>query len=404
MWPFKTKAATDQPSGHSSGGWRRILEPFGGAFQRGIEVEQSTLATSSPVLFACLDRVSSDIGQLAFVVKQNDSSGIARVVKSPTIAKTLDRPNDFQSASQFRKAWILSKLMHGNALILKAGGQLFVLDWSKVVPLVSDSGAVFYRLHMGSSQNLLPETFGDGQVTIPASDVIHDRGPCLFHQLVGVAPITAAYWPSAKAYYINKNNAETFSKGNELSGVLVVPAGLSDDAAKQLKTEWQTMGANSVRVIGADASFTPFSAKSTDSQTVEQLALSDKAICQPFGIPPFIVGAESLPSGQRPGDYMLSYFKLALQQHVDSMETLLTRDLNLPRGQRIELDTSALLRMDEGRRAEVYGQMIASSLLTVNEARAEFDRPPVPSGDQIFVQKQNVPLDVAARGGVDDNQ
>lgn len=403
--PFtRKKAATGQPAyGPGSGGWRRIVgESFPGAWQRNIEVSQYDLTVSSPTLFACLDRISSDVGKLPWHVKQHDSNGIPRTLKNPSIAKTLNQPNDWQTPDQFRRAWILSKLQHGNALILKYGGQLFVLDWAKVQPLVSDSGSVFYRLNLGSRQNLLPEAFGDDQITIPASDVIHDRGPCLYHQLIGVPPVTAAYWTAVKSYYINKNNADLFSNGSVMGGLLTVPAGLTEDDAKALKDYWQNTKPTDTRVVGADAKYTAFGSKAVDAQVVEQLQLSDKSICQPFGIPPFIVGAESLPSGQKPAEYMLSYFKLCLQQHVNAMETLLTRGLGLPQGQYVELDTDQLLRMDQGRRAEVYGAMVGSGILTVNEARAEFDRTPVPGGDQVFLQKQNVPLDVAANGGVTD--
>ncbi|WP_353223450.1 phage portal protein [Salinisphaera sp. C84B14] len=396
---FRTKAATDQPSGFNSGGWRRILEPFSGAWQRNVEVQQDALVTSSPTLFACLDRISSDVGKLPWRVKQNDSHGIPRTVDIPANAKALEYPNDYQTPDAFRRAWILSKLQHGNALILKAAGQMFVLDWANVQPLISESGSVFYRLSLGSKQNLLPEAFGDGQITIPASDVIHDRGPCLYHQLIGVPPVTAAYWTALKSYHITRNNAELFSNGSVLGGLLTVPAGLSDEDAKALKDYWQNTKPTDTRVVGADAKYTPFGSKAVDSQVVEQLQLSDKSICQPFGIPPFIVGAESLPSGQKPAEYMRSYFVLGLQQHVNAMETLLTRALNLPRGQYIQLDTDQLLRMDQGRRAEVYGRLVTDGIYSRNEARAQFDLPPVKGGDQLLVQQQDVPL---SRVGVND--
>ena len=251
MWPFRTKAATDQPSGYNSGGWKRILEPFAGAWQRNVEVRQDALVTSSPTLFACLDRISSDIGNLPWHVKQKDSNGIPRTIETPAKARALESPNDYQTPDAFRRAWSLSKLQHGNALTLKAGGQMFVLDWTKVQPLVSESGSVFYRLSLGSKQNLLPDAFGDGQITIPASDVIHDRGPCLYHQLIGVPPVTAAYWTAVKSFHINRNNAELFSNGSVLGGLLTVPAGLSDEDAKALKDYWANTKPTDTRVVGA---------------------------------------------------------------------------------------------------------------------------------------------------------
>lgn len=385
MWPFRAKAATGQPSGFSSGGWVRVLEPFAGAWQQGTSCTVQD-ATSYPTLYACLDRISADIGKLPWSVKQRGSDGVGRPV--PNLR--LERPNGFQTPSQFRRAWVLALLQQGNAVVLKEP-DLIVLDWQRVTPMVSPSGEVFYRVSTPAA-SLLPERFAGRTLTIPASAVMHDRGACLYHELIGVPPLTAAYLPAAKNWHALDNVKTRFANGNELGGLLTVPAGISDADSQLLRDYWQATAPQSIRVIGRDAKFTPFDNKSTDAQLVEQLQLSDKQICAPFHVPPFLVGAESLPSGQRPDQYLDTYFKLALQHIIVGIESQLTAGLGLPAGQYVEIDTGALLRMDKASRGAFYKDMVGAGIVTRNEARRAFNLPPVDGGDVITVQVQDVPL------------
>ena len=391
MWRFRAKAATGQPSGYSSGGWLRVLEPFAGAWQQGTSCTVQD-ASNYPTLFACLDRISADIGKLPWNVKQRGSDGVGRPVPN---AK-LERPNAFQTPSQFRKAWVLALLQQGNAVVLKEP-DLIVLDWNRVTPMLSPSGEVFYQIAT-PDKSLLPERFAGRTLAVPASAVMHDRGACLYHELVGIPPLAAAYLPAAKNWLILDNAKTRFSKGNEMGGLLTVPAGTSDANVQALRTYWQSTDPQTIRVVGTDAKFTPFDGKSTDAQLVEQLQLSDKQICAPFHVPPFLVGAEALPSGQRPDQYLDTYFKLALQHIIVGIESQLTAGLGLPAGQYVEIDTSALLRMDQASRGTFYVSMVKGGIFTRNEARRAFDLPPVDGGDAITVQTQDVPLGNQADG------
>lgn len=384
MWPFRAKAATGNPVTQVTG-WRRILEPFVGAWQTGTTLDVADVS-AYPTLYGVLDRISSDIGKLPWHVKQRGSDGVGRIVPN----KKLERPNSFQTPSQFRQVWVLALLQQGNAVVLKEP-DLIVLDWGHVVPLVSEAGDVFYRIS-SPSRSLLPAKFSGRSVVVPSSAVMHDRRACLFSQLVGVPPLTAAYLPAAKNYNILKNASDRFARGNSLGGVLTVPAGIDDAVATKLREYWKTTTAQDVRVVAADAKFTSFDSKSTDSQLVEQLQLSDKQICAPFHVPPFLVGAEALPSGQRPDQYMDVYCRLALQHLIDGIESHLTAGLQLPAGQYVELDTTELLRMDPLTLGVHHTGLVKGGVETRNEARRALGLPPVVGGDVITVQQQDVPL------------
>src|SRR5690606_15196912 len=85
---------------------------------------------------------------------------------------------------------------------------LYVLDPCRVMPLVSDSGDVYYQLQFSTAENLLPANYPASTIVVPAREIIHDRLNCFHHQLIGVPPLCAAYWPTLKNLKILKSSAD----------------------------------------------------------------------------------------------------------------------------------------------------------------------------------------------------
>ena len=383
-------------------GWKNIInEPFTGAWQRNMEEKREDLYVY-PALYSCLRAISTDIGKLPFLLKQRDSNGIWNAVENPAYSPVLRKPNHFQTAQQFRESWLLSKLTHGNTYVLKQRDNrgvvvgLYVLDPNRVCPAISDSGAVWYQLQTDKLSGL-----DDGQtVTVPASEIIHDRFMTLHHPLIGVPPVCAAYWPAVKNLKILRSAATFFENNAQPGGILTAPAGMSDEDAAALKQFWDEnySGANSGRiaVLGADMKFTAFAMKSADSQLVEQMRYSDEQICQPFGVPPFKIGIGSIPAGMKVDDINQLYYSDALQTHIEAMENLLDEALkvSLPLG--VELDTEPLLRMDMEKRAAVWSTL-TKGIAAPNEARKEFGLKPLEGGETVYMQQQDIPLEEARK-------
>ncbi|ASK92634.1 phage portal protein [Xanthomonas campestris pv. trichodesmae] len=391
-------------AGSGRDGWMPVVrEPFMGAWQRNMEERHESVMTY-PTLYACMNRINSDIGKLPFVLKVEGADGIWRIDTANTAFwPVLRKPNAYQTAQQFREAWILSKLSQGNTYVLKGRDErnvvtrLWVLDPNRVQPMVSDSGDVFYQVNYGSGDNLLPEKYPGDQLVIPASEIIHDRMNCFHHQLIGVPPLCAANWAAVKNLKILKDSTTFFSNGANPGGILTAPAGMSEDDAQAVKEYWSTsfQGSNAgkVAVIGADMKFTPFAFKAADSQLVEQMRYSDEQVCQPFGIPPFKIGIGSIPAGMKVDDVNQLYYSDALQAHIESMETLLDEGLGISRPRGVECDLEPLLRMDVGKQADVHTKLTGGGIEAPNEARRAFGLPPLEGGDTVYMQQQDYPLD-----------
>lgn len=392
--------------GSGAGGWRRIIEPFAGAWQRGIEEKQATVL-SYPTLYACLNRISTDIGKLPFRLVQRDSNGLWRETTNPAYSPVLRSPNHYQTPAQFREAWILSKLQNGNTYVLKgrdARGvvdRLYVLDPCFVMPMITQSGDVYYRLSYSSAENLLPFEFAADQLIIPASEIIHDRLNCFHHQLIGVPPLCAAHWPTVKNLKILRDATQFFANGAQPGGILTAPAGMSDDDAAAVKAYWDQNFTGEhrgrVAVIGADMKYQAFAFNAVDSQLVEQMRYSDEQIAQPFGIPPFKIGIGSIPAGLKVDDLNQLYYSDALQAHIEAMEDCLDRGLGIAEDLGVELNLEPLLRMDAQKQADVESSLVKNGIKAPNEARRRFGLSPIEGGDSVYLQQQNFSLQALAR-------
>lgn len=387
-------------------GWKRIMEPFTGAWQQNVEEKRGDLLTY-PTLYACISRIASDIGKLPFNLMATAESGVSMLAPAPQQAsyKVLKKQNAFQTPNQFREYWMIAKLTHGNTYALKRRDDrgvvvdLYVLDSCRTQPMVSDAGEVYYQLYT-DPLNTLPPNYPAAGLIVPASEIIHDRCMTLHHPLIGVPPLAAAHWPALKNMKIMRSATEFFANNAQPGGILTAPAGMSDENAEEVKEYWATnfTGSNSGRVaiIGADMKFTPFAMKSIDSQMVEQMRYSDEQICQPFGVPPFKVGIGTIPSGLGVDGVNQMYYQDALQTHIEHMEALLDEGLKISRPLGVELDLAPLLRMDEAKRADVESKLVAGKIKTPDEGRIRFNLAPTGGGNTLWGQNQDYPLGMLA--------
>lgn len=388
------------PVGSGRGGWFSLIrEPYTGAWQRNQELSQDELV-GSPMVYACMTRISNDIGKLRARLVEIDEQGIWKEVerKSP-YWQVLRKPNRFQNHVQFKQWWVMSKLRAGNTYGLKERNSLgivvrvYVLDPSRVTPLVSDDGSVFYQLAQDNLAGLQATS-----VTVPASEIIHDRMNCLYHPLVGISPLYAAALAAGVGVKIQGNTAQFFGNRSTPGGILVAPGPISKDNAQALKEAWDTgyTGANAgkVAVLGDGLKFEPMHQTASDSQLVETLRWTDERVCSVFHMPAYKVGVGAAPSFNNIEALDRGYYSGCLQSLIEEMEACWDDGLGhdgVTIG--IELDLNGLMRMDTKTQYEALGVGTDKGLLAINEGRRQLNLPPLKGGDTVYMQQQDFPLD-----------
>lgn len=355
--------------------------------------------------------IASDIGKLRpKLVERSSGTGIWQESSSPAFSSVLRNPNRFQNHIQFKESWTISKLTWGNTYVLKERdgrgvvSALYILDPSRVTPLVSDSGDVYYQLNQDNLAGV-----EQAQVIVPASEIIHDRMNCLYHPLVGIPPLYASSLAAQQGLAIQKQGTSFFQNGSRPSGILTAPKAIGDDQADAIKAKWKAMygGPNQgdIAVLGGELSYQPIAVNSSDAQLVEQLELTAQQVCSAFRVPAFKIGVGTMPTFQNGVVLNQIYYDNCLQSHIEQFELCMDGGLGIGEGVPVagrelgvELDLDGLLRMDMATQLDTLGKGVTGGVMAPNEARRKIDLPPVKGGETPYLQQQNYSLaELAAR-------
>lgn len=385
------------------GGWYPLVrEPFGGAWQRNVTINQDSVLAYD-ALFACMTLIASDVSKNRVkLVAQQEGSQIWAEVENAAFSPVLRKPNRFQTHIQFFENWVLSKLMRGNTYALKQRDNrgvvvaMYILDPQRCKPMVTPDGEVYYQLMQDNLAGL-----EEAQILVPSSEIIHDRFNCLFHPLVGVSPIYASGLAATQGMKIEENSVNLFGNGARPGGLLVAPGKINPEDAERLKEYWDTKftgeNAGRVAVLGDGLSYQSLSLNATDAQLIEQLKWTAEVVCSTFHVPPYKIGVGTMPTYNNIQALNVEYYSQCLQVLFEQIEACLDDGLGIGRGKKIngtvygtEFDVENLLRMDSVTQMEVLDK--GKNLYTPNEARAKLELPPTVGGDVVYRQQQDYSL------------
>lgn len=403
----RQKSASLAPVDNRGGLWGLIREPFTGAWQRNMEVTTDT-AVTNPTLFRCLSLISSDIAKMRIRYVVEDKDEIWTEVEHSEISQLLRNPNRYQNRIQFFESWMMSKLAHGNTYILKqrsAAGKisaLYILDPNRVKVLISTEGSVYYQLQRDD----LAAQHADS-VTVPASEIIHDRWNTIFHPMVGLSPIMAGGLAAAQGLSIQKNSAKFFNNGSMPGGILTAPGAISPEDAKRLKDFWEQNytgdNAGKIAVLGDNLKYETLAMNALDSQLIEQLKWSAETICSVMGVPPHKVGVGQAPSFNNVEALDQQYYSQCVQIHIEGIELSLDGGFDCKVGTGTEFDLSDLFRMDSATLIKTEAEAVKAGIKAINESRRVLNLPPVAGGDTPYLQQQNYSLEALNKRDQQDN-
>lgn len=373
--------------------WPVIREPYTGAWQRNDETSVDTVLTYSAV-FACVTLIAADIAKLSLRLVEQTEDGIWIETESPSFSPFLRKPNRYQTRIKFIEQWIVSKLIHGNTYVLKQRDQRgvvvagYVLDPTRVTPLVSSDGAVYYELKRDDLSGQPRE-----KVTVPAREIIHDTMVALYHPLIGVSPIYASGLAAVQGLAIQSSSNKFFSNGSSPGGVLTAPGNISDEAAARLKAYWEEnyTGDNvgKVAVLGDGLTYEQMAVNAVDAQLIDQLKWTGETVCSCFHVPAYMVGIGPPPPYANIEPLVQQYYNQCLQSLMTSLEVCLDEGLELPKPYGTEFDVNDLIWMDSATRTKAAGDSIGSGGMAPDEARKRFfNLGRVPGGDTPYLQQQ----------------
>lgn len=381
-------------------GWWTIFESFAGAWQRNIEVKAET-ALAYHAVFSCVTLISSDIAKLRARIVEETVDGIWIEKKRHALKKLLRKPNNSQTAIQFWESYFLSKLTTGNTYVLKRRSQdgkvssLHVLNPILVQTLVSPTGEVFYQLNTDDVAGLT------SSVTVPASEIIHDRFNCLFHPLVGMSPIYASGLAALQGLTIQRHSENFFGNNALPSGIISVPGALEEEDAIALKKSWEEgysgSNAGKIAILADKMEFKALAIPAQSAQLIEQLRWTAEVVCSTFHVPPYKIGLGQMPTYNNIQALNVEYYSQCLQTLIEAAEDCMDDGLGLGETVGVEFDVANLLRMDGMTLATKLKEEVGSGIRAPNEARRALNLPSVDGGDTPYLQQQNFSLSALNR-------
>ena len=220
---------------------------------------------------------------------------------------------------------------------------------------------------------------------IPTENMWHERQFPVPGSPIGLSPTAYAAY-SLSAYMSAQQFAAEWFAGS------AVPASMLKNTAKVLTGDQSTavkakfkesITTGDVLVVGSDWEYSMIGAKASEAAFDQMMKLTAPDICRYYGVPGDLVDVESTSGSITYANVVqrnLQLLTLHLGPIFTRRETTFTW-LLVPRGQTVKFNTDAFLRMDPAQRGALLDTAITNRRLTVTEARALENRPPL-TGEQ----------------------
>lgn len=360
-------------------------------------------ATSPGVLgltasWACINLIAGTGASLPLGVFRTTAEGIRIPAKDHNLYRILhDSPNADQTALDFWEFMFAAVELRGNAyaeIVRNGQGQIIALT-----PIMCDPVTV-RRLESGALEY---EWRDEGETRrARQDDVFHVRGfgggP-----LGGASTLSVCRAAFSSATVVERAASITFSNGVRPSGVLSTDAQLTkdqrDEAERLLQAKFVgAMNAGRPMLLDKAMTWQQLTINPEDAQMLESRKFSGEEICRIFGVPPAMVGYGDKASNWGTGKEVdvMGFQKFTLRRRLKRIEQAAEKQLLSPAdrlaGMRIEFNLEGLLRADSLLRAQVNDIALKNKTATVNEVRAQDNKPPVAWGDLPWVQMQDAQI------------
>ena len=359
----------------------------------GLRVDQQTAMTATTVM-ACVTILAEDFAKLEpGIYRRIETTGGREVAKDHDLYALLYQPNDFQNGFEFRETMMANLVLHGNAYAVKIrNGRGKVI---RLVPVNANwvglreapNGELLYRV-TPSGLHMMAELKGE-PFFIPSEDMLHIRGMSM-SGLLGASRMMMAKEAIALTLAYEQQAARWMSNQASLSGVLSTDQKLSEPAAKRLAQDWRDLktglqNVGKIAVLEQGLKFQPLSMNAEQAQFIASRQFQVAEIARAFRVPLHMMGDLSRSTDNNISQQAQEYINLTLSGYVSRWREKLDVSFDLrAQGLFVDFDLSQLIRGDVTTRYANYARGITGGFLTMNEARIDDGRDPMPGGDELL--------------------
>jgi HK97 family phage portal protein len=340
------------------------------------------------VAYRCTHIIAGACGNLPIDLYRRESETVRNPAKAHPLRAILQRPNGWQTSSEFRKMLTAHAVLKGNGYAIKitSAGRLLAL-WPLKNPdrMEVKQDPLTMRLKYRWQRD-------DGSfLDLDQADVLHLRGLTL-DGIKGVGVVAHARQALGLALQGEEAAARTFKQG-VIAGLVFTKTGtLSDEAFDRLKSqiEENNAGAENARkalILEDDLKVDGSLMSAEDLQFLESRQFARSDVGMFFGVPPHMYGdtekATSWGSGIEA--QQIGFVTFTANDWFVMWEEALARDLLTPAeiagGLYFRLQRQALLRGDTKARSDHYARGLQWGWMSPDEVRAMEDMNPRTDGE-----------------------
>jgi HK97 family phage portal protein len=245
-------------------------------------------ALRNPAMFRACSLISNSIGMLPLNLIEKDTK--KKAVDHPVHRILHRRPNDWQSAFDFRALMQLRALVHRDAFALIVWSKDLRTGKDKVVRMVPlDSRRMEVVLNHNWTVSYKYQPLKGARIVYRARDIFHLRGLSL-DSLHGFSLVEQAREAIGLALSAELAAGRIFKNGAFVDGVLVTKGELSDEAFDRLKKSWAerysgAANAGQTPLLEGDTEYKSIGTNAKDAQMNELRKLQVEEIGRVSGVP-----------------------------------------------------------------------------------------------------------------------
>jgi len=209
-----------------------------------------------------------------------------------------------------------------------------------------------------------------------------------FDGLKGLSPISVARNSLGTSIAGDRAAARQFGNGSMIAGLVTPEEDVTEEEALAIKEGLRAKvsgvdNAGDIAVINRKLKFQPWTMSNEDAQFLQSRAFQIEEVARWYGVPPFeLMQTEKQTSwGTGIESQQRGLARTVLSPWGQRLEQRLSRLLS--KSQFVEFDFAGLERANPTDEIRLLLEQVKGGLLTVNEARAIRNLPPVPDGDTL---------------------
>lgn len=365
-------------------------------------------AASLITVHRCIELRSTTLARLSLDVFRRVPGGKERVWSTDPLFNSLElrpfrripellneQPNDEQSSYAWREQGETAICMDGNYVnVLQQNN---AGEYIGIIPIARSAFKSAERIN-----GKLVYTLLDGTV-IEDQDILHLKGWAFKSNEIW-APSPIALHREQLGWRLGQDeySSKFFAKGMTAKGLIEIPfAPKSEEDAKKLRKTWEKVneGSRNAHSIGwllPGFKFVPLSMNHQDSQFIETMAMSDRQLCNIFGVPSHAINDTAVQTFASVQQKAKDFVNLTLGPIVKRWESEINRKLlknaRLPDGSHLfaQFDLFDYLDAEYTELSRVVQEEFKSELITKSEARKRLDYNAEAEDDEYYLPPNKV--------------